>query len=115
MLRLPLGSGAPSGAAFPRRSFLAPQSRRHRAPLARSSCVLVPVGGRVQPAHHLPQRAADLLDLAACRGRAEPLEVGAAAAVLGDPLPRELARPAAAQPLGHALPPLPPAPPPAPG
>src|ERR1700680_3146573 len=30
-----LASGAPWGAAFPRRSFLAPQSRRHRAPLAR--------------------------------------------------------------------------------
>ena len=30
-----LASGAPQGAVFPRRSFLAPQSRRHRAPSAR--------------------------------------------------------------------------------
>src|ERR1039457_6696951 len=33
----PLASGAPLGAAFPRRSSLAPQSRRRRAPPARSS------------------------------------------------------------------------------
>src|ERR1019366_9335058 len=33
---LPLASGAPEGSAFPRRSSLAPQSRRRRAPLARS-------------------------------------------------------------------------------
>src|ERR1039457_5813594 len=33
---LPLASGALSGAAIPRRSFLAPQSRRRRAPPARS-------------------------------------------------------------------------------
>src|SRR5260370_15209412 len=32
----PLASGAPEGTAFPRRSFLAPQSRRRRAPAARS-------------------------------------------------------------------------------
>src|SRR5258708_31497593 len=31
---LPLASWAPSGAAFPRRSSLAPQSRRRRAPPA---------------------------------------------------------------------------------
>jgi DNA-binding MarR family transcriptional regulator len=31
----PLASGAPQGAAFPRRSSLAPQSRQHRAPPAR--------------------------------------------------------------------------------
>src|SRR5512142_2346732 len=36
MLYLPLASGAPRGAAFLRRSFLAPQSRRHRGPFARS-------------------------------------------------------------------------------
>src|SRR5260370_11136015 len=35
-LYLPLASGALLGVAFPRRSFLAPQSRRRRAPLARS-------------------------------------------------------------------------------
>src|ERR1039458_5828554 len=36
MLCSPLACGGPGGAAFPRRSFLAPQSRRHRAPPARS-------------------------------------------------------------------------------
>src|SRR5260221_12312613 len=43
----PLASGAPPAApfplhcaAFPRRSFLAPQSRRHRAPSARSRSLL---------------------------------------------------------------------------
>src|SRR5580693_10185476 len=36
MLFPSLASGAPLGTAFPRRSFLAPQSRRYRAPLARS-------------------------------------------------------------------------------
>src|SRR5215472_4921787 len=35
----PLASGAPWGAAFPPRSSLAPQSRRRRAPSARSRCV----------------------------------------------------------------------------
>src|SRR6266566_8515138 len=47
-LCLPLASGAPpaspspfTGAAFPRRSSLAPQSRRHRAPAA-----LSPTGGQ---------------------------------------------------------------------
>src|ERR1700689_3250622 len=35
-----LASGARRGAAFPRRSFLAPQSRRRRAPLARSGELL---------------------------------------------------------------------------
>ena len=34
---LPLASGALLGAAFPRRSFVAPRSGRHRAPLARGS------------------------------------------------------------------------------
>src|SRR5712692_1292395 len=33
---LPLACGAPRGLAFPRRSFLAPRSRRRRAPSARS-------------------------------------------------------------------------------
>jgi len=33
MLYLPLACGALPGAAFPRRSFLAPQSRQRRAPL----------------------------------------------------------------------------------
>src|SRR5450631_1032336 len=36
MLSCLCASGAPQGAAFPGRSFLAPQSRRRRAPLARS-------------------------------------------------------------------------------
>src|ERR1039457_4345769 len=35
-LQYPLASGVPCGAAFPRRSSLAPQSRRHRAPPVRS-------------------------------------------------------------------------------
>src|SRR6266851_8874895 len=38
MLCLLLASGAPQGASFPRRSFLAPQSRRRRAPSAHSWC-----------------------------------------------------------------------------
>src|ERR1700730_2830305 len=38
MLCLPLASGAPLGAALPRRSSLAPQSRHRRAPPARSCC-----------------------------------------------------------------------------
>src|SRR5580700_10960010 len=45
MLALPLAYGAPLGAAFPRRSFLAPQSRPHRAPPARS-LVVPPLLGR---------------------------------------------------------------------
>src|ERR1039457_486130 len=44
---LPLASGAPSGAAFPRRPSLAPQSRRHRAPPARSRVCSVRVPGEV--------------------------------------------------------------------
>src|SRR5260221_9306562 len=47
---LPLASGAPSGAAFPRRSSLAPQSRRRRAPPARSCRLLL---GEL-PEHDLP-------------------------------------------------------------
>src|SRR5258708_21723393 len=47
----PLASWAPGGPAFPRRSFLAPQSRRRRAPLARGSW-RDPAGGE---AGRLPQ------------------------------------------------------------
>src|SRR5258708_13779576 len=50
----PLASGAPGGPAFPRRSFLAPQSRRRRAPLARGSW-RDPAGGeagRLRQAEH---------------------------------------------------------------
>src|SRR5260370_186349 len=50
----PPPAGAPGGPAFPRRSFLAPQSRRRRAPLARGSW-RDPAGGeagRLRQAEH---------------------------------------------------------------
>src|ERR1700677_715364 len=57
MLCLPLAYGAPSSASFPRRSVLAPQSSRRRAPPARSCCVSRSPTGRLQAPPSLVARS----------------------------------------------------------
>src|SRR5260370_20166527 len=82
MLCSPLASGALLGAAFPRRSSLAPQSRRRRAPPARSCGTGLPVpgsqaaeAGREEDEQHHPVEPTvlDHPGNTASRGSAEPL------------------------------------------
>ena len=54
---VPLAAGPLRGAAFPRRSSLAPRSRRHRGPLARGDAPLARGGASLRLAHGFLARA----------------------------------------------------------